>query len=158
AQQLRAAGESVGLLAMLDSRPWSPRAALSPVNRLLLHWRNMVHTNNRGRRLYLRQRGRILAERFRRRSLRRHDDDLLAMLDLSPASRRTAEIHWQAVRAYEPRTYDGQIVLFLAEYEPELGRMIQDDPSLGWGKLSTRPVVSHRVPTMHAEILRAKEL
>ena len=66
ALQLRDAGETTALLALLDSRLWFPHVALSTSQRLRLHWRNLYRSSNLGRWSYLRERGRLLAARIRR--------------------------------------------------------------------------------------------
>lgn len=44
ARQLQAAGEKVALLALLDSRLWSPSVRLGLWQKLQLHWQNLYHS------------------------------------------------------------------------------------------------------------------
>lgn len=157
--QLRAAGESTALLALLDSRLWSPPPVLSPWQKLKLHARTLYGSTNQGRLHYLRERGRLLANRLRRRSLRRAEDDLVEGLQLSESSRKVARVHWQAWRNYRPRVYDGLITLLVAQLHPHYADGAQDvDPTLGWARWTSKPVEVHFIKRTHAEILRMEEL
>ena len=160
ALQLQAAGESTALLAIIDSQLWTPPAALSIAQRVRLHLCNLVHTTNRGRWQYLCTRWRVAMERLRRKDLRPVEEDLVAGLDLSPASRKVARVHWHAWRHYEPRVYDGTITLFVAQPDPsrsvnEQGRF---DVTLGWSRWTTREVKLHQTDCLHLDMLRAEEL
>ena len=65
ALQLQAAGQTVALLALLDSRLWSPPLNLSIMQRLSHHWRSLRDGDAEERWRYLRQRGRLIAARLR---------------------------------------------------------------------------------------------
>lgn len=159
ALQLKAAGETTALLALLDSRLWSPPPVLSIWQRLNLHWQTLRRSSNHGRWHYLRERGRLLASRLRRRDLRQAEADLVEGLNLSPSSRKVARVHWQAWRDYQPRVYDGVLTLLVAQLHPTFGDATSDTgPTLGWGRWSTKPVEVHFIKRTHAEILRMEEL
>jgi thioesterase domain-containing protein/acyl carrier protein len=159
ALQLRAAGESTALLALLDSRLWSPPPVLSAWQRLMLHARTLYGSSNHGRWHYLRERARLLTNRLRRGDLRRAEDDLVEGLQLSESSRRVARVHWQAWRNYRPRVYDGLITLLVAQLHPHYADGAQDvDPTLGWARWTGKPVEVHFIKRTHAEILRMEEL
>lgn len=158
AQQLREAGESVALLALVDSRLWSPRDCLSTLERVRLHWRNLWHGSWDERWRYLRERGRLFFERIRRGDLRRSEDDLVMGLDLSFSRRKVARVHWQAWRDYRPRIYDGPIVLFVAQDAPELSIARRDEVSSSWIRWTTRNVDVCRVPGRHTDILTADKV
>ena len=65
-----------------------------------------------------------------------------------------------AVRAYQPRVYDGRITLFLAaDRDPETAkdlqatvRILDSSPDRGWGEISTRPVEVHAFPGAHVTL------
>jgi thioesterase domain-containing protein/acyl carrier protein len=160
ALQLRAIGETTALLAIIDAELWRPQIALSIGQRLRLHWRNLRYGTNHSRWQYARTRWRVLKERIRRKDVRSVEEDLVAGLDLSPASRKVARVHWQAWRQYEPRTYDGPITLFVAREAPSLSGREEDplDETLGWSRWTTSKVIVHRTGCLHLDILRAKEL
>jgi amino acid adenylation domain-containing protein len=154
AQRLAAAGEQVGLLALVDVAP--PNCgyrSLWP----LLHPR-------RARRFWA-----VARERFRRfvrkdrqaklesiralgRGLERHVEDSLWVVcnllgmrrrqmprpprepdGLDPTHRRLRQAHWQATQRYRPNPYPGRALLFRAREQPLL---ISHDPEMGWGKLA----------------------
>jgi amino acid adenylation domain-containing protein len=158
ARQLREAGESVALLALLDSRLWSPPACLSTLQKVRLHWRNLWHSSRGERWRYLRERGRLLAERIRRGDLRGAEDDLVTGLDLSPSSRKVARVHWQAWRDYQPHVYDGPITLFIAQDGPELSTAWRDDGSLCWTHWTTHNVDVCSVAGKHTDILQTDKV
>lgn len=159
AQQLRAAHEPVALLALLDSRLWSPPVELSFWQRVRLHGKTLWHSSNRGRWHYLRERGRLLAARIRRGNLHGSEEDVVLGLNLSPASRKIAGVHYRAWRSYEPRVYDGQLTLFMAQQSPDLTASLNGvDSSLGWSRWSTKGIEVHHTSATHAEILRTTEL
>jgi thioesterase domain-containing protein/acyl carrier protein len=159
ARQLRAAGQTVGLVALLDSQLWSPPMALSIWQKLRLHWQNVRRNSNAVRRHYLRARWQLFVERIRRGNFRRAEDDLIEGLALSSSSRKVARVHWQAWRNYEPGIYDGTLTLFVAQQDPSLRNTANDlDPTRGWARWTTRPVEIHLTTATHLEIVRAKEL
>ena len=156
--RLREAGESVALLALLDSRLSSPPAYLSTLQKVRLHWQILWHSSRGERWRYLRERGRLLAARIRRGDLRRAKDDLVAGLDLSPASRKVAQVHWQAWCEYQPQVYDGPIALFIAQDDPELSTAWCDDARLCWNRWTTDKVDVCRVAGKHTEILQSDKV
>jgi thioesterase domain-containing protein/acyl carrier protein len=154
--QLRAAGERVGLLALFDALLWTPPVSLSLPQKLKLHMRNLWHNSNAARILYLGARLRLLKERLRRRDFRRADNDFILGLKLSAASRRVAEVHWDAWRDYRPRVYDGKLTLFVAEQRPEFAFRVElSDSTLGWSRWTTHAVDVHRAPGTHLDVVRA---
>ena len=58
--------------------------------------------------------------------------------------------HTEAWRRYEPRVYPGQITLFRASEPPEDG---PQEPDLGWGRLAARGVEIHEVPGDHLSMI-----
>lgn len=159
ALQLRAAGETTALLALLDSRLWSPPPVLSTWQKLKLHARLLYRSTNHGRWHYLRERARLLAKRVRRRDMRQAEDDLVEGLQLSESSRKVARVHWQAWRNYQPRVHDGVITLLVAQLHPHYADDAHDvDPTLGWAGWTSKPVEVHFIKRTHAEILRMEEL
>jgi surfactin family lipopeptide synthetase C len=59
---------------------------------------------------------------------------------------------------YEPQIYDGRLTMFRAtDIDPEDAKFMQelfDDPTLGWGELSTHSIDIHFVPGDHATMSR----
>jgi thioesterase domain-containing protein len=154
ARQLKDAGQEIALLALLDSRLWSPTAPLSAWQRLQLHWQNLYHSSGRGRWHYLRERGRLLAARVRRGSWRQAEDDVVLGLALSAASRKVVRHHWRAWREYQPGRYDGNVLLFVAQRHPAMPDAGGHDPTLGWSRWASGLVDVSLMNATHAEMLR----
>ncbi|HKG80928.1 MAG TPA: amino acid adenylation domain-containing protein [Pyrinomonadaceae bacterium] len=64
----------------------------------------------------------------------------------------------RVAQSYQPQIYDGKLTMFRATaIDPEDAKFMLelfDDPTLGWGELSTQPVDVHFVPGNHATIGR----
>jgi thioesterase domain-containing protein/acyl carrier protein len=156
ALQLRAGGEEVALLAMLDSMLWSPPVALSPLKKLKLHCQNLWHNSHSARLHYLGARWRLLKERIRRHDLRWTENDFVMGLNLSAASRKVARMHWDAWRDYCPGTYDGPAMLFVADQRPDFAWGDSAlDSALGWSRWTTVPLEVHRAAGTHLDIIGA---
>jgi thioesterase domain-containing protein len=159
ARQLRAAGEEVALLAMLDTTLWSPSIELSFVNKIRLHWDIISRSEPLIRRRYIDDRMRVLKARIRRFSLKREEADFVEGLALTAASRKIAELHARARREYQPGIYDRPIVLFRASRDERLAITVAEtDPTLGWSPWTTETVIVHDVNATHVTILRSGAL
>jgi amino acid adenylation domain-containing protein len=147
AQQLHAAGEQVGVLALVG--PMAPpgasrRAALPPQARTLQfiakRFRRYIQTlaklGGRQRFEYLGERFHVLKQIVAQRDLFRGDRAALYRNVVRQAN-------LVAVRRYRPRPYPGRVVLFLAD-----GRRVPsgEDPRLGWARMATGGQAVHRVP------------
>jgi thioesterase domain-containing protein len=150
AQQLRARGEEVRLLALLDTWPpvpASPRHAVFPISRSLavarflvgrvrLHARALVALDAKERRAYLGAKARRIGRKLVRRG---------------PLRGNWGEIHGDLVRQasywalqqYVPRPYDGPIVLFVAA---DRGVLSPQDDRLAWRDLAAGGLEVHTVP------------
>jgi thioesterase domain-containing protein len=147
AQQLAARGESVGLLALIET--WSP-TSLRPTRYRLLgflhplmfvmsgarrHLRVMRELPARTWVAYLREKGEIVREMIRERDVYRGDRSLYYQ-DLVSAT------NYRAMAKYVPRTYPGRMSLWLASKRPiDAGR----DTRLTWGKLAAEGYSLHRI-------------
>lgn len=161
AQQLRAQGETVNLLALFDSLVPGDRKQLPLAERLSLHFQNL----SRGGLAY------ALNKAWRRLSLSL--DKLLGitgriygMFDsgrrrdkfsyLQEAAQRDVRkmVRSQAVTNYLPQPYPDKMVLFRAmernEFDPYCA-----DPQLGWGLFAAGGLEVHDVPGDHLGILKA---
>jgi thioesterase domain-containing protein len=137
AQQLRAAGEPVGLLALLES--WPPvtisTRVLKPgaqalvglmVDRIRLYLRTFAQLHGRQRFDYLLERIRTITQILAQRDAFRGDRSELHL-------RLVMEANLLALRHYDPQVYPGRAVLFRAE-----GRKVgtDDDRRLAWQQLA----------------------
>jgi thioesterase domain-containing protein len=132
AQQLRAAGDEVGLLAVLDSSPPNvANAQTLPANALNL----FATLPQRVGRLFQQEPAQILATLKRKSkkmermllALLHHDsasakqiqlEDVIDMEQYPQGYEHFAKVHWQALLDYFPRAYDGKVVLFESTKSP----------------------------------------
>jgi amino acid adenylation domain-containing protein len=163
ARQLRAAGEEVELLAVIDTTPGLPGGPVDDgtavgegdqTGWLLtiaeyirgLRGKDLAVTAADLRPLDPEAQLRFFVERLRRAGVV-HSGDSLAQL------RRLLRVYQTNVRAfrlYAPGPYDGRITLVRAEgadFDPALG------PDLGWEKLSPHPIDRQHVPGDHLTLL-----
>jgi acetolactate synthase-1/2/3 large subunit len=150
AQQLRAAGEQVGLLTLLEPRPpgkprhkprlWPGPRALTALHfiaaRLHLYVQEFARLRGRQRIDYLRGRLKMLTQMVARRDPFRGDRDEFDFAVVKQAN-------LAAVHQYEPCMYPGRVVLLLAE-----GRKFasEEDDRLAWGRLAVGGIEMYKVP------------
>jgi thioesterase domain-containing protein len=178
AQQLRASGERVALLASFDGAA-TPVHQPRHVNALYVmrflaniasnapHWlraaarspRNDVQAQVQRRLKVVR---RTLVRLLRRGEWSRYPgqdmlmEEIVDVLGLERAEdwpeyrRAVAENLHQAVAAYQPQPYPGRLVLFRARWQPLFS---SHDPTLGWGKFALGGVTRHVIPGNHDSIL-----
>ncbi|HEV8197246.1 MAG TPA: thiamine pyrophosphate-requiring protein [Gemmatimonadales bacterium] len=148
AQQLRAGGDEVGLLALLEPRPptETPRREFRPLrtrsalrlmgHRLRVYARTFAGLRGRQRFDYLRERLNVLRQMIAHRDVfRGHPEDFHLEV--------VRQANLAAVHRYQPRVYPGRAVLFLAQ-----GRKIdsEEDPRLRWQRLAAGGLETHMVP------------
>jgi amino acid adenylation domain-containing protein len=170
AQQLRAQGQAVGLLAILDQRshPGQPGSRFRP--RFFLEalknipfwiWYDLFHTSPAALLSRLRLRAwaavRRVARCWRRPadSANRAAENAGAAFDLTRLPeeyRALLQYHFQMLLNYVPRPYRGRVTLFRARAQP-LSRLQGWD--LGWGQLAGEGVELCVVPGSHDTLLRA---
>lgn len=164
AQQLRAKGETVALLALFDTHaPGYPKAApkksawhnqLDHLSfRISLHWENLKATPDGERFAYVWSKikkwsnGRVVRmKRWRDRTFRRVEE-----VFWPKEIRQTRQAGHIAYANYVGRKYPGSVVLFRATVQP---KEIQPHPTLGWqdyieGELEVRDTEGH-----HGSIIR----
>jgi thioesterase domain-containing protein len=155
ARRLRDAGETVGLLAVLDTHLSPPAEVIEELDDV-----EMI--------------GGMLPARVAvpKEELRRMDPDArLALVfdrmqaegilppeyDLGYALRRREvwRAHHLAVQRHAPEPYPGPVVLFQAQDNPPESRF---DPVLGWGRVAQGGLTIHPVPGTHASIVRSPQV
>jgi len=163
AQQLRAAGEEVALLALLDTgvpgagadpdaatfeddAPW-----LADVGEFIARLAGEESPVSCDELKDLAPEGRIefFVERMR-------ESDLLPPGTSASQVRSLLRVYKANVRAaghYSPRPYPGPIALFRAGGDPGAAAESAKDPTLGWSALSPMPVEVHTVPGDHVTLL-----
>jgi thioesterase domain-containing protein/acyl carrier protein len=159
AQQLRAQGEEVALLALFDS--WNPARAqpagraghgtrvLRAAERLAVHWRNMRDGGLASAPEYVRLRLETFKQKMEERSWRaRYTLRRRAGWSINNRLRESNQVTLFTVRTYRPRPYPGRVVLFRSTARrpgPE------QDPAVGWRDLVELLEV-HDVPGDHRTI------
>jgi amino acid adenylation domain-containing protein len=166
AQQLRAQGEDVALLAMIQTafgdygrrRPgltYFHRLFYRLMKRVDLEWYNVAALAPNARLRHLASR----AKRLRTIAQLKSEtllDPWLARLNVrewhSLAYRLEAvgKYHVQAALSYRPKPYQGRVTLFRATKQP---LDIVPDRTMGWGMLLNGPVEIHDVPAHHQNIM-----
>lgn len=149
AQQLHASGESVGLVALLDTQAETPPVEFDVAT--LISQSVSRHIE-------------ISVEELRSRE---EDDQLSHVVDLAKQrnllppefgledARRYLDVyraHWKAGQKYVPRVYPGKLTLFRASDKPE--EFIRRSPARGWDKLTLAGVDVIPVPGTHHTLIR----
>lgn len=155
AQQLHAAGRSVGLLAIMDvAARWQPPASI--LKRISFHLRYLLLGQSADRWGYLKQR---LVNVVRSACLGpggRPEDYVLNRLGLSPESQEIARAHWHAYQQYAPAPFTGRVVVFRSKWQPPTASPY--DHSLGWGRLAQGGSEVHELPGTHSELFTEPNL
>jgi amino acid adenylation domain-containing protein len=157
ARQLRAAGESVALLALLDcDAPGYPPRRPMP-QRIAMHLRRMLGQGLEANGRYVRDRLRWLASRFRQRDLFENAREL-AETDVAQAMSATAEAMLALWEAHEdPGSYDGDLLVIRAR-RPFRPSVIDDDPQLGWSSLVSGTIQVRDQDANHMDMLRPEHV
>ncbi len=159
AQQLRAAGEAVAFVGMLDA--YGPEYPRRLPGKTIVDYKLSVHRNT----LRLHNFAGQLA--YLRKRLRKRGEIIYSHLAGAVYSR----LGWpmpQAVRynyvrsilnraaeAYHPRPYPGPVTVFRASIQPE---GIEPDPSLGWRAYVSGDLTLYATPGTHNSIMKEPHL
>jgi amino acid adenylation domain-containing protein len=149
AQQLRRAGQEVGLLALLETWPPMPDAASWSMSlglrsramlgfttgRLRLHLETLQRLRGHERLRYLRRRATLVARRLVRRDILGGNRPEFYMEVVTQAN-------LLAFQHYEPRAFEGPVVLFRAERRDVQSR---DDRRLVWRELAIGGLEVHSI-------------
>ncbi len=164
AQQLRAAGEKVGLLAFFDTNgPGYPRLLPTTTawkrkldwwrDRVALHWGNLRASSGREKLTYAREKAQRWEKqmRWKRQHLWDVVRDRVARAFWPEAIKQARVIGYRAGTTYEPKAYAGRATLFRATEQP---RGIYPDRTLGWGLLVQGGLKIYETPGHHGAIVR----
>jgi thioesterase domain-containing protein len=164
--QLEAAGQEVGLLALLEGYapprardqkpPWHPRVLLS-VARHFPYWLADYSTQGIGGlfgRLRVRLR-RVVNQMAPDRDIETArfvlEDVLVDASQIPEARRRVMQANLDAMRSYEPGLYHGDLTLFRVR-APLL--FLAHEPYFGWEKLTTGQIHIKQIPGAHHHICK----
>ena len=170
AQQLRAKGEAIALVALLDSGVNSNRGRgawwwsfLRNLPRDFPSWLiGSLQLNRAQWASLIRQRIRMtqatLREAFRSSAEGSHQDDAPLRIEnlgdffqFSEQHRKVARAQYRALRQYRPRTYTGHLTLFRARMQPFFS---SHEPEKGWGQLAVGGLEIRVVPGNHLGMLQ----
>jgi amino acid adenylation domain-containing protein len=151
AQQLRAAGEEVALLGMIDSKSRDYEEELTQMTTVQTKINRRVNRfrGNTGR-LDWNARIKYIYEKVSTRAIRFMCMAAARMhMKRVPAFMRSAyDINYVAVQNYKVRPYDGKLVLFRATWQGEE----EGERDLGWGSIFSQGVEIHDLPGDHERI------
>jgi amino acid adenylation domain-containing protein len=164
ARELEARGCPVDLLVLLESAaPVAPKAEWNKAA-----WRTLAGNLRSWAAESLRQEPRELLSRGWRKILSRLQKtgrrlrhgpthvaapDLGELIDMAEYPKdyvRYAQAHWEALQDYRPRSYGGFLTLFRARKQ----RLLNLDPTLGWGRLAQGGVAVNIIPGNHEQMLK----
>jgi thioesterase domain-containing protein len=158
AQQLRRAGESVSLLALLDCAAPGASHLLSFPVRTILHIKHALSLKPSVALAYLVERFKMLRKYLgllkpvEPKVFKKHD-----IVDHSATIVRAIESRAQPIfdawESYIPTFYPGRITLIRAELRERRPGVIEDDPEMGWGKFTDQGVDIANLPCGHTEML-----
>lgn len=163
--QLEAAGETVSVLALLNAWPangghnriaWSPRTSVKFAVNLgywtMRWWQWPVKTRLRFF-SWKAQTAKKKISRWLAPARRRHEGEIELLVDLTDVSageKTLWQAHLQALHAYHPRPYGGQITLLRTTGYPFYSSF---DYAHGWRALAGERVAVRMVPGMHETLL-----
>lgn len=163
ARQLEAAGEQVGLLAVLESGPpnldkvrpeLNAESAPFVLENVYENLREFVHQPSSAKLAMVKQKARKLKSKLVAAKAEEEKpaglDELIDMTKYPKDYVRYAETHWKAMSSYQPGHYDGRIHLFRARKQP----LRSFDPSLGWNTVAPGHVKILVIPGTHESMVQ----
>jgi amino acid adenylation domain-containing protein len=151
--QLRAAGERVALLAMIDSSaPGFPRVDPLP-QRLRLHLGELRSRGFVGGIRYIGERARRLTGRAGQAVRRLLPHRIVRTADLEAHLRAIDLVTQRASRQYVPQKYDGDLLLFRSQERSQWLGSSYDDPRNGWGEFVLGEIEVRAIPGTHLEAM-----
>jgi thioesterase domain-containing protein len=162
AQQLRAQGQSVGLLALFDTfvpgHPrWLPASRGLRLRLLHIGYRIDLHASNlmiaagpREKVAYILEKSKRLGRALGKQAKNRFEKIWEGLHPLPRELREVEKASHQSLRDYSPKPYLDRITLFRATKQPE---GIYPDPTLGWSELALGGLEIHDIPGHHGSIV-----
>ncbi len=162
AQQLRAQGEETGLLALLDTYPSGYAKLLREqttlrgrfhreVNRTKAHLANLGSLSLKEKVSYLFAKSKFAPRKMKSHVWRRVINSFANLgRPLPRALQDIKELNSLAVRAYEPKVYEGHVTLFWAS--SDLRASV--DFVAGWRALAGGGIEVHEIPGTHLDIVK----
>src|SRR5690606_12977351 len=155
ARQLRAAGETVDLLALLDcfAPGYPPPRPLG--KRLAMHLRALTTGDLRSRIRYVTDRIAWMRSLGAERNLFENSPELADMA-IARAMNESANAMMAIWERHEPDRYDGPMLVVRAAIREDLAGVIDNDPQLGWSSLVDGPIRVRDLESAHNDMLAAE--
>jgi amino acid adenylation domain-containing protein len=165
ARQLTAAGEPIGLLAILESSPpnidqsheLTAGSARFSIENVYENLRDFVSHPASEQMAMVKRKAKKVRDKLSRKTATAEEPARPAalndMIDMSKYPKDYviyAETHWKALASYKPGLYDGPIHLFRARKQP----LRFTDPSLGWNSVARGHVKITVVPGTHESMVQ----
>jgi thioesterase domain-containing protein/acyl carrier protein len=162
AQQLRAQGEQIGLLALLDTYPSGYAKILRNeatfaasidrgVRRMRTHLANLHSLSVKDKVAYLFKKARFAPSKARSQVWRRVYQTYQSLgRPLPKTLRDVKEFNSLAVRNYVPKVYGGSVTLFWASEDLRTSKDLVD----GWRALAGGGMEVHEIPGTHLDIIK----
>ncbi|MCZ7592443.1 MAG: thioesterase domain-containing protein [Kiritimatiellae bacterium] len=143
ARQFMADGEKIGMLALIDARPFNPKTESSEYLRMRLH--GALHAKPGDWKRHLSAKFSMWREGKLIDAMARHNPDKLDKRDLNRWVLET-----RVLPSYHSTEYPGPIMFF---YPEESQYELYGDPSCGWLNLAPR-VFLHKVTGSHVNMMK----
>jgi thioesterase domain-containing protein/acyl carrier protein len=162
AQQLRAQGEQIGLLALLDTYPSGYAKLLRSeatftgvvkrgLRRSRSHLLNLRSLETADKIVYVIRKARFAPRKLKSQVWRRvYQMYLSAGRSLPKTLRDVKEFNSLAVRNYVPKVYDGSVTLFWASEDLRTSKDLVE----GWRALAGAGMEVHEIPGTHLDIIK----
>ncbi|HVS83325.1 MAG TPA: amino acid adenylation domain-containing protein [Pyrinomonadaceae bacterium] len=148
ARQLQAAGQEIGLLALLDTYPVQ---SAHLARRLSDHLTNLRSLSLRERFGYLAHKARFAPRKIKSRIWRTIYNSLQKFgWNLPRALHSVTEFNSLAAHRYVPRAYDGKVTLFWASGDLRASNDLVE----GWRALATGGIEVREIPGTHLDIIK----
>lgn len=156
ARQLRADGEAVELVALLDcpAPGYPPRR--STAGRIAFHVRELGRRTFGQKLAYLREQLMWLQRRRTRGNLFEHAPEL-AGLTVARAMKESANAILEIWEHNEPGRYAGPLLVIRAGHRDVRAAVVDDDPRLGWQNLTDGPVATAELDCVHNDMLARRQ-
>jgi amino acid adenylation domain-containing protein len=148
ARQLRAEGQEIGLLALLDTYPSQPARF---VQRLAGHATNLKRLSLQGKFAYVVAKARFAPRKIKGRVWRTVYDSLQKFGRTLPrVLHSVTEFNSLAAHRYLPQAYDGQVTLFWACDDLRASNDLVE----GWRALAIGGIEVQKIPGTHLDIIK----
>jgi non-ribosomal peptide synthetase component F len=159
AQQLRASGQEVAIVALFDTVNWMRLRKRNSIDllryhveRIYFHFKNFLLLDFRGMRRFLREKWKVLQSRttvWKGSLLSRFSGNTVSSASESQLLSRLWKVNDEASLAYIPKPYLGRI----ADFRPKDQYALYLEPGVNWDGIALGPFDVHYLPVYPAGML-----